>query len=127
VVAFGVEHDEAAGPLVGGGRGKSGVHQDQVEHATLSRGHGRKGEGLACGSNLMDCGFGGDLKIAVAGGFEAFGIEADAVVVLGFQTENLGGYVLDSVEEFAVMSEEQWGVGARQLYFDVGTGGNPWG
>ena len=83
-MAFGVEHDEAAGALVGGGRGKSRVHQDQMKHATLSRGHGRKGEGLACGSNLLDCGFSGELEIAVASGFEAFGIEADAVMVLRF-------------------------------------------
>jgi hypothetical protein len=83
-MAFGVEHDEAAGALVGGGRGKAGVHQDQMEHATLPRGHGRKGEGLACGSNLLDCGFGGELEIAVPGGFEAVGIEADAVVIFGF-------------------------------------------
>jgi hypothetical protein len=99
------------------------VHQDQVEHATLSRGHGRKGEGLACGSNLLDCGFGGELEIAIAGGFEAFGIEADAVVVLGFETENLGGDVLDSVEEFAVMSQEQRGVRAGKLNSDVRAGG----
>jgi hypothetical protein len=122
LVAFGVEHDEAAGAFVGGRRGKSGVHQDQVKHATLSRGHGRKGEGLACGSNLLDCGFGGELEIAVPSGFEAFCIEADAVVVFGFEAEDLGGDVLDSVEELAVMGEEQRGVGTRQFDPDVGTG-----
>jgi hypothetical protein len=121
-VAFGIEHNEAAGTLVGGGGGKSGVHQDQMEHAPLSRGHRRKGEGLACGSDLLDGGFGGELEIAVAGGFEAFGIEADAVVVFRFEAENLGGDVLDSVEELTVMSQKQRGVGAGQLDLDVGTG-----
>ena len=98
LLAFGIEHDEAAGALVGGGRGKSGVHQDQMEHTTLSRGHGWECEGLACGSDLLDGGFGGELEIAVARGFETFGIEADAVVVFRFEAENLGGDVLDSVQ-----------------------------
>jgi hypothetical protein len=120
LVAFGIEDDEAAWAIAGRGRGEAGLGQDQVEHAALARGHGRKREGATCGSYLLDGCFGGELEIAVARGLEAFGVEADAVVVLGFEAENLGGDVLDGVEEFAVVSQEQRGVGAGQLYLDVG-------
>jgi hypothetical protein len=126
-VAFGIEHNEAAGTLVGGGGRESGVHQNQMEHAALSRGHRRECVGLACGSDLLDGGFGGELEIAVAGSFEAFGIEADAVVVFGFKAEDFGGDVLDGVEEFAIMRQEEGGVGTSQLDFDVGTGRGLWG
>jgi hypothetical protein len=126
-MAFGIEHNEATGAVVGGGGGKSGVSQDEVEHAALSRGHRRECVGLACGSDLLDGGVGGELEIAVAGRLEAFGIEADAVVVFGFEAEDLGGDVFDGVEEFAAMRQEEGGVWAGQFDFDVGTGGGLWG
>jgi hypothetical protein len=121
-LAFGIEHDEAARALVGGGGGEAGAHQNQMEHTPLPRGHGWKCEGLARGSNLLDGGFGGELEIAVAGGLETFGVEVDTVVVFRFEAENLGGDVLDGVEKLAVMSQEHWSVGAGQLDLDVGTG-----
>jgi hypothetical protein len=105
-VAFGIENDEAAWAIAGRGCGEAGLSQDQVEHAALSRGHGGKREGAACGSNLLHGCFGGELEIAIARGLEALGIEADAIVVLGSEAENLGGDVLDGVEEFAVVSQE---------------------
>jgi len=105
-VTFGIEDDEASRPIAGRGRGEAGLGQDQVEHAALARGHGGKRERAARGSYLLDGCFGGELEIAVTGGLEAFGIEADAVVVLGFEAENLGGDVLDGVEEFAVVGKE---------------------
>jgi hypothetical protein len=44
-------------------------------------------------------------------------------VILRLEAENLGGDVLDGVEELTVTSEEQRSVGAGQLDLDVGTGG----
>jgi len=92
-----------------------------MEHEALARGHGGKRVGAARGSDVLDGCFSGELKIAVAGGFEALGVEADAIVVFGFEAEDLGGDVLDGVEEFAVVSQEQGGVGASQIYLDVGS------
>jgi hypothetical protein len=118
LVAFGIEHDKAARDFARRGRGKAGLRQDQVKHAAFSRGHGREGVRLACGSDFLDGCFGRKLKVAVAGGFEVFGIEGDAVVVLRLEAENLGGDVLDGVEKLTIASQEQRGIGTGQLYFD---------
>jgi hypothetical protein len=120
LVAFGIEHDEAARDFAGRGSGESGLRQDQVKHAAFSRGHGREGVGLACGSDFLNGCFSGELEIAVAGGFEVFGIERDAVVVLRLEAENLGGDVLDGVEELTVTSQKEGGIGTGQLDFEVG-------
>jgi len=118
-VAFGIEHDEAARDFARRGGGEPGLRQDEMEHAAFSRGHGRKRVRLASGSDFLDGCFGGELEIVVAGGFEAFGIEADAVVIFRFEAEDFGGDVLDGVEELAVTGQEQRGVGAGQLHFEV--------
>jgi hypothetical protein len=120
LVAFGIEHDEAARDFAGRGSGESGLRQDQVKHAAFSRGHGRKRVGLACGSDFLNGCFGGELEIAVAGGFEVFGIERDAVVVLRLEAENLGGDMLDGVEKLTVTSQKEGGIGTGQLDFEVG-------
>ena len=58
--------------------------------------------------------------VYVAGGFEVFGIERDAVVVLRLEAENLGGDVLDGVEKLTVTSQKEGGIGTGQLDFEVG-------
>lgn len=120
LLAPGVEDDEAAGAIAGGGGGQAGLAEGQVKQAALAGVHRREGVGPARGADSFHGGFGDQLKLAVAEELEVFGVEGDAVVLLGFEAEDLGGEVLDSVEEFGVAGEEDWGVGAGEFDGELG-------
>jgi hypothetical protein len=93
-----------------------------VEQPSLARGHGREGVRLAGGTYLLNSSLGRELKMAIAGRFETFGIEGDAIVVFGLEPENLCCDVFDGVEEFAVLRQEEGSVGAAEIDFDAWTG-----
>jgi hypothetical protein len=112
LVAFGIEHDEATRDFAGRGRRKSGLAENKMKHAALSRGHRRERIGLPCGSDFLDGYFRGALEIAVARGFVVFSIERDAVVIFRLKAEDFGCNVLDSVEEFTVASLKEGSVWA---------------
>ncbi len=95
-----------------------------MKNAALAGGHGRKGEGAAGGTDFFDRDFSHQVEFAVAGGFEAFGVEGDPVVLFGFEAEDLCGDVLDGVEEFAVAGEQERSIGSGE--FDCDLGGS-WG
>lgn len=59
------------------------------------------------------------MEFAVAIGFEALGVEGDEVVVFGLEKEDLGSYVLDGVEEFAVASQKEGRIGTAELDLDT--------
>jgi hypothetical protein len=79
--------------------------------------------GLAGGADLLDGGLGEELELAVAEDFEVVGVEGDAVVVLGFEAEDLGGDVLDGEEEFAVAGEKKRSVRASEFDGEIRQGG----
>lgn len=97
-----------------------------MKHAPFARGHGRKGERSVCGAHFLDGYFRHHFKFAVAIGFEAFCVERDAVVTLGFEAEDLGGDVLDCVEEFAVAGQEEGSIGPGEFNFDFGISIGGW-
>ncbi|WP_433984334.1 hypothetical protein RBB78_04910 [Tunturiibacter empetritectus] len=84
----------------------------------LARGHGRKGVGPARGANLFDGRLGRVLELPVAVCFETFRVEEDEVVLFGFKPKNLGGEMLDGVEEFAVAGKKKGSIGAGKLDAD---------
>ena len=116
-VALGIEDDEAAGSFAGAGGLEAGVAQEHVEHAALAGVHGLEAEGLAGVLDLIDSVVGGVAEGAGAGGFEAVGVEGDAVVVLGLEAKNFGGEVLEGAEDFAIVRQKE--VCVRALAFDV--------
>jgi len=118
-VALGIEDDEAPRAFAGAGCLEARVAEEEVEHAALAGVHGREAEGLAGVFDLVDGVVGSVLESAGAGGLEAVGVEGDAVVIFGFEAENLGGEVFEGTEEFAVTGEEEIGVGTFALNVDV--------
>ena len=121
LVAGWIEDDEAARAVAGGCCGQARRTQGQVEQATLAGGHGREGEGFACGVDALDCRGGGEAEIAIPVGLEVGCIEGDAVVLLRLQPQDFSGDVFDGVEEFAVAFGEQRGVGAGDFYAEFGS------
>jgi hypothetical protein len=91
-----------------------------VKNAAFTRGHRREGEWLAGGANLLDSHLGHEVEFAIAGGLEAFSVEGDAVMVFGFEPEDLGGDVLNGEEKLTVSSEKERGVRAGKLDRDLG-------
>lgn len=92
-----------------------------MEHAAFARGHRGKCPGLTGCADFLDGGLGGELEVVVANGFEALGVEVDAVVIFRFEAEDFGGDVFDGVEEFAVVSQEERGVRTGELNLEVGS------
>lgn len=92
-----------------------------MQNAALPGCHRRKRIGLPRRSNLLDGCFGGVLKVSIPGRLKAASIEGDAVMLLWFQTKNLGSNVLNGVEQFTVMRQKQRCVGAGQLNRNLGS------
>ena len=120
LLAFGVEDDEAAGAVAGGSSRQAGGAEGKVEQAALAGVHWREGVGASRGAYLFDGSFGDHLQLAVAEELEVFGVEGDAVVLLGFEAEELGGEVLNGVEEFGVAGKEERGIGAGEFDGELG-------
>jgi len=115
LLAFGVEDDEATGAFAGGGGGQAGAFEGEVEQAALAGGHRGEGVGLLGGADLGDGCLSGAAELLVAVGFESAGVDGDAVVFFGLEAEDLGGDVLDGVEQLAVAVDEERGVGAGEF------------
>ena len=111
----GGEGNGADGALAGGGGVKAGGGGLEVEQAALAGVHGGKADGPAGGYDLSDGFDDGFLELAVAVGFEAGGIEADAVVLVWWEAEELGDDVFERIEEFAAALEQKGEVGAGEL------------
>jgi len=120
LLALGIEDDEAAGTVAGRCSGQAGPAEGQVEQAALAGVHRREGVGAARGADTFDGGFGDHLKLAVAEKLEIFCVEGDAVVLLRFKAEDLGGEVLDGMEEFSVAGEQERSIGAGEFDGDLG-------
>ncbi len=84
-----------------------------MQHPPFAGGHGWKGERLSTFTHVSNGFFSGALQIPATIGFESFRVEENAVVLIRFQMENLGGDVLDCVKKFSVALGEQWSIGAR--------------
>jgi hypothetical protein len=89
-----------------------------VEDAAVAGVHWSEAMGLAGGANVLDGGSDGGANGADVGGFEAIGVEGDEIVVFWIEAEHLGGDVLEGVEEFCVVVEEEIGVRAATLYVE---------
>lgn len=57
--------------------------------------------------DFCDGGFGDEFELAGTEEFEVVGVERDAVVLFGFELEDLGSEVLDCVEEFGIPCGEE--------------------
>jgi len=93
-----------------------------MKQATLARRHRRERKGLAGCADLLDGHLGHEVELPDAVCLEALGVEGDAVVVLGFEAKDLGGDVLNGVQEFPVAGEEERGIGAAEFDCDLGGG-----
>ena len=88
--------------------------------AALAGVHGGEAKGSAGARDLGDgCGDGGK-ELGFAGGLEAGGVEVNLVVLLGGEAEELGGEVLERVEEFGVALEQEPDVGAGEDHVENG-------
>jgi hypothetical protein len=114
-VAFRIKDYETAGAKAAGGSGQAGGAESQVEQPALTGVHGLKRVRTASGTDFLDGGFSDKLELAVAEKLEVVGIERDAVMLFGFELEDLGGEVLDCVEEFGVTCGEERGVGTGEF------------
>ncbi len=85
-------------------------------------GHRRERKGLTCRTNLLNSHLGHKFELAVTGGFEACGVEGDSVMLFRFEAEDLGGDVLDCVEEFAIAGQEEGSIGAGEFDGNFGSG-----
>lgn len=86
-----------------------------MKEAALARAHGSEGVGFAGVADAGDSGGGLLLELEVALGFEAVGVEGNAVVLVGGEAEDLGAEVLECEKEFAVARGEEGGVGAEEV------------
>jgi len=90
-----------------------------MHHATLAGAHGFELVGLAGVFYVIDGLFGEFAEVGGTFGFETVGVEGDAVVVFGFEAENLGGDVLERTEKLAFFVEQKLCVGAFALDVNV--------
>jgi hypothetical protein len=90
-----------------------------VEHAALAGVHGREAEGLSSVVYCVDGVVCSVLQGAGTGGLVAVGIEGDAVVIFGFEAEDLGSDVFESAKEFAFAGEKEVGIGPFAFDVDV--------
>jgi hypothetical protein len=120
-VALRVEDDEAARAFAGAGCLQAGVVEEEMKHAALAGVHGREAEGLAGFFDVIDGGGSGLVQSTRTGGFEAVGVEGDAIVVVGLEAQHLGGEVFEGAKELTIAGQKKLGVGALALDVDVAT------
>ena len=101
---------------------KAGVADEEVDKAALAGVHGGEAEGLAGAGDFVNGLLGGPLELLVAARFVAGGVEAERMVLLGGEAEELCGEVLEGVEEFGAAVEEQGNVGAGEVDAEHGIG-----
>src|SRR5271168_2463853 len=100
-----------------------------MQNAPLPRAHRRERVWPSRRSNPLDGNVGHHVELLGASCLEALGVEADAVVLLRLQTQNLGGDVLDGVQQLAIAGQQQRSIAASEFYGDFGGngGGVIWG
>jgi hypothetical protein len=81
--------------------------------------------GFAGRADLLDGHLGHEIQLPNPSGLKALGVKGDTVMLFGFESEDLGGDMLDSMQEFAVAGQKEGSIGAGELYcnFWRGIGG----
>jgi hypothetical protein len=90
-----------------------------MQHAALAGVHGREAVGTVGVIDDVDGFVGHFAQGRGALGLVAVGVEADAVVLFGFEIEDFGRDVLEGAEKLAFVVEEEIGVGALALNVEV--------
>ena len=78
-----------------------------MQQTAFARSHGCEGEGQAGVADFLDGDLGGKLQLALAEDLEVVGVERDAIMLLVLEAEDLGGYVFEGQEQFAVAGQQQ--------------------
>lgn len=115
-----MEGDGTEGAVAGGGGAEAGFGGEEMDDAALAGVHGREAEGLTGAGDFGDGLPGGGGELLVSAEFVAGGVEADAVVLFGGEAEELGGEVLEGVEEFGLTVKEEGDVRAGEVDLEDG-------
>ena len=99
---------------------EAGVADEEVDEAALAGVHRRQTEGMAGAGNLVDGLLGGGGELLIAAGFVAGGVEPDAMVLLGRKAEELGGEVLEGVEEVSAAIQQERNIRAGEVDVEQG-------
>lgn len=110
-----VKHDEAPRAFAGGCGRQARLFESEMQHTSLARGHRPKRIRLSGCADMRNRRFRRAQKIQVAGRLEAICVERDAIMLLGLESQDLGGNMLNGVQKFAVASRQQRGVRSTQL------------
>jgi hypothetical protein len=112
-----IQHHKTTWAVAGGCGRQTGILKGKVQHPPLAGGHDPKSKGLSGGVNPGDCSLSRKQKIVIARGLEAIGIEGDAIMLFGFEPQDLSGNVLDGVEQLPIAGRQERGI--RTTQFDI--------
>ena len=115
-----VDHHKPSGANARRSRRQPRLRQRQMQDPALPRAHRRKRVRSARRTDSFDGNVGHHVELPGSRRLEALGIEADAVVLLRLQPQNLGGDVLDGVQQLSIAGEQQRSIAASEFDGNLG-------